>query len=61
MSSNSRQTSYGKGDNRRSFVGKEMDMGSFGCKKGWHVYRGGKKCVYCGRKNGSGNSVDKGQ
>lgn len=40
-------SAYGKGDRSRAKIGKEIDMGSLGCKKGWHVYRGGECCFYC--------------
>jgi len=43
----------GKGDKRRPkdkdhmLYPNEYDMGQIGCKKGWHVFRGGPKCIYC--------------
>lgn len=43
----------GKGDGKRPTDPKhcpwanEMDMGTFGCNRGYHVFRGGEECVYC--------------
>ncbi len=53
MSRNQRTTDGGKGDTPRpedpryALHPKEFDMGSLGCKKGHHVFRGTTKCVYC--------------
>lgn len=53
-----RKSSQGKGDLSRKpdkdraydWSHKQLDMGSIGCKRGFHFYVEWKYCKYCGKK-----------
>lgn len=50
----------GKGDKKRPTnkehadpeIINELDMGSLGCKRGIHVFRGKGRCIYCKEPKG---------